>query len=257
MAMVLGLTEGRRSVAVMSRRTKTLAAAIAAIFIVFVAGPWIYINVIREPAAESFLVEVVSTTVADTDGAPATTTGEMGTATVAGITDPDGRWRVSADSQVGYRVDEVLFGQNVTAVGRTNAVSGFVTIDSSTVTAAEFSVDMTTVQSDEPKRDAQFASRIMDVLNYPTSTFVLESPFAVTEAALVSTATHQARGMLTLRGASKSVEVTVISTVRDGRVSVVGEIPIVFAEWGIPNPSIPGISTEDAGVLEFNLVLER
>jgi hypothetical protein len=63
--------------------------------------------------------------------------------------------------------------------------------------------------------------------------------------------------MLTLRGASKSVEVTVISTVRDGRVSVVGEIPIVFAEWGIPNPSIPGISTEDAGVLEFNLVLER
>jgi hypothetical protein len=53
------------------------------------------------------------------------------------------------------------------------------------------------------------------------------------------------------------VEVTVISTVRDGRVSVVGEIPIVFAEWGIPNPSIPGISTEDAGVLEFNLVLER
>ncbi|NBO80682.1 MAG: YceI family protein, partial [Actinobacteria bacterium] len=32
---------------------------------------------------------------------------------------------------------------------------------------------------------------------------------------------------------------------------------IAFAEWAIPNPSIPGISTEDRGVLEFNLVLER
>ena len=241
----------------MSRRTKFLAAAVAAVFIVFVAGPWIYINVIREPAAESFLDEVVSTTIPETDGSPATTTGEAGTTTVAGLTNPDGRWRVSADSQVGYRVDEVLFGQNVTAVGRTNAVTGFVTIDDSTVTAAEFSVDMTTVQSDEPKRDAQFASRIMDVLNFPTSTFVLESPVAVLQTALASTVTHQARGLLTLRGTSKSVDVTVISTVRDGRVSVVGEIPIVFAEWGIPNPSIPGISTEDAGVLEFNLSLER
>ena len=32
---------------------------------------------------------------------------------------------------------------------------------------------------------------------------------------------------------------------------------IVFADWGIPNPSIPGISTEDSGVLEFSLVLGR
>jgi hypothetical protein len=53
------------------------------------------------------------------------------------------------------------------------------------------------------------------------------------------------------------VEVTVASIVRDGRIVVIGEVPIVFAEWGIPNPSIPGITTEDAGVLEFNLVLER
>ena len=36
-----------------------------------------------------------------------------------------------------------------------------------------------------------------------------------------------------------------------------GAIPIVFAEWGIPNPSTGPISTEDNGLLEFLLVFER
>jgi polyisoprenoid-binding protein YceI len=69
--------------------------------------------------------------------------------------------------------------------------------------------------------------------------------------------THTARGTLTLRGTSKPVDVTVVSTLRNGQVVVAGEIEIVFAEWEIPNPSIPGISTEDRGILEFNLVLRR
>jgi hypothetical protein len=38
---------------------------------------------------------------------------------------------------------------------------------------------------------------------------------------------------------------------------VTGETTVTFGEWGIPNPSIPGISTEDFGILEFQLVLER
>ena len=171
--------------------------------------------------------------------------------------DPSGVWQVSADSQVGYRVDEVLFGQNVTAVGRTNAVVGSIEISGSEVTAAKFEVEMTTVTSDEPKRDAQFVSRIMDTLNYPTSSFVLDSPIALPADATNTSVSHTARGTLTLRGTAKNVELTVVSSVQDGRIVVVGEIPVVFSEWGIPNPSIPGISTEDTGILEFNLVLER
>ena len=43
----------------------------------------------------------------------------------------------------------------------------------------------------------------------------------------------------------------------DGSIVLAGEIVIVFAEWGIPNPSLPGISTQDSGVLEFQLILNR
>lgn len=241
----------------MSRRTKTLLSVAVLAIVLFVGAPWLYINVIREPAAQSFLDEVTTTTLV-TMGDPVTTTIDASSnAQSVALDDASGNWNVTAASQVGYRVEEVLFGQNVTAVGRTNAVTGSVTIENLTVTAAEFSVDMTTVKSDEPKRDAQFASRIMDTLNFPTATFILGNPINVSPTALSSDVTHQATGMLTLRGTSKPVEVSILSTVRGDGIVLVGQIPIVFAEWAIPNPSIPGISTEDSGLLEFNLVLGR
>jgi len=241
----------------MTRRAKFLVLAAAVAVVVFVGGPWVYINVIRDPAAESFLDAVTATSLVEMGDTTTSTAGDTDAAPAAVLEDANGVWQVTAESQVGYRVDEVLFGQNVTAVGRTNDVAGSITIADLVVTAAKFSVDMTTVKSDTPKRDAQFASRIMDTLNFPTATFVLDNPINVSSSALTSNFTHQATGTLTLRGTSKSVEVSILSAVRDGSIVLVGQIPIVFAEWAIPNPSIPGISTEDSGLLEFNLVLGR
>jgi hypothetical protein len=42
-----------------------------------------------------------------------------------------------------------------------------------------------------------------------------------------------------------------------GTVEVVTSLEIVFAEWGIPEPSLPGIRVEDRGVLEVLLLLRR
>jgi len=241
----------------MSRGIRYTLIAVVAGVVLFVGGPWVYINLIREDAPESFVDQATATTVATGDTAAPTTVAASDTTESSVLSDPSGVWQVSADSLVGYRVDEVLFGQNVTAVGRTNAVVGSIEISGSEVIAAKFEVDMTTVTSDEPKRDAQFVSRIMDTLNYPTSSFVLDSPIALPADATSALVSHTARGTLTLRGTTKTVELTVVSSVQNGRIVVVGEIPVIFSEWGIPNPSIPGITTEDTGILEFNLVLER
>ena len=235
----------------MSRRLKVTGIVVAVVAVALVAGPWVYINLVREPAPERLLDEATTGTVATSDttessGAPATS-----------LDDPSGTWQVTNTSQVGYRVDEVLFGQKVTAVGRTNAVTGSLVIDDGVVASGQFVVDMTTVKSDEPKRDAQFESRIMDVINYPTATFVLTSPITLASTSTTSSTMNTATGELTLRGTTKPVSVSVVSEVRDGRIMVTGEFTVIFSEWGIPNPSIPGISTEDFGLLEFQLVLER
>lgn len=241
----------------MSRRTKGLLVGVGVALVAFVVAPWVYINLIREPAAESFLDEISPDTTVVTEPISVTTVDGSTTTVASSLTDPSGTWVVSGGSQVGYRVDEVLFGQKVTAIGRTDAVTGSVTIENLSVVAAEFSADLTTVKSDEPKRDAQFESRIMDVINYPVATFSLDTPIALSDASLGGTTPHLATGTLTLRGSSKPVDVNLVSSIRDGRIVIAGEVLIVFEEWGIPNPSIPGISTEDSGILEFSLVLER
>ena len=231
----------------MSRRWKLVIGVVVFVAVAIVGGPWVYINFVREPAADSFVSEATTTSLGETSSA---TTGFF-------ALDPTGTWNVVAESQVGYRVNEVLFGQRVAAVGRTSGVTGSVTIADLTVTNAEFTADMTTVKSDDPRRDAQFESRIMDVLNYPTAGFVLTSPITIDPTALAGTVTHQASGSLTLRGVTKPVNVTIVSTIQNSQIVLAGEVTVVFADWSIPNPSIPGISTEDSGVLEFQLVLSR
>ena len=117
----------------------------------------------------------------------------------------DGQWSVSDGSVVGYRVKEVLFGQDNTAVGRTSDVSGSITISGTNVVAGSFTVQMATVKSDFSQRDSQFRGRVMDVASYPTGTFVLSQPIHVGRPAASGVVkTMPVEGELTLRGQTRS-----------------------------------------------------
>ena len=65
------------------------------------------------------------------------------------------------------------------------------------------------------------------------------------------------RGAMTLRGTSRSVTFDVQGTFKNGLIGVLGQIPVVFDDYGIPNPSTGTVTTEDNGVLEFVLVLQK
>ena len=159
---------------------------------------------------------------------------------------------------VGYRVQEVLFGQSNTAVGRTSSITGTVTIGGTTVQSAAFTVDMTTVSSDQQRRDNQFNGRIMDTSSYPTATFKLTQPINLSSLPANGVrATATAVGELTLRGTTKTITVTLTGVRNGSTIQVSGSIPITFADWNIPNPSFGPVSTEDHGSLEFLLNLTR
>jgi polyisoprenoid-binding protein YceI len=170
----------------------------------------------------------------------------------------DGSWDVTSGSQVGYRVKEILFGQRAEAVGRTRSVSGKAEVREATVSAASFTADLATVTSDQSRRDNQFRGRIMDVASHPSATFMLSEPVSLQALAAGGQTTRvSANGRLTLRGTTKPVTVE-IELRRSGQtIQAAGAIPIVFAEWGIPNPSFGPADTEDRGELEFLLVFRR
>jgi polyisoprenoid-binding protein YceI len=170
----------------------------------------------------------------------------------------DGDWLPTSASEFGYRVDEVLAGVNVTAVGRSNEIQGLLTIDGTAATTVEITVQVADITSDDSRRDGQFRGRIMNAEEFPTATFVLTEPIEFGELPLdgsqvVATAT----GELTLRGVTNTVTFDVTAEASNDRIGVLGSIPVVFADYGIANPSTATIKTEDDGLVEFVLVFER
>ena len=229
-----------------------LVIAVGGAALLFVGAPFAYIHFVQGKAPAPLTLgspSPVATTTATASASAGATTGS----TDSGST-TDGTWKTSNGSVVGYRVKEVLFGQSNVAVGRTSQVTGSIVVTGTKVTAGTFTVDMTTVASDESRRAGQFNGRIMETSTYPTATLTLTSPIDFgTVPAKGARRTLQARGNLTLHGVTKAVVFNVTGEYSGSAVQVVGSIPITFADWNIQNPSFGAVTTEDHGVLEFSL----
>jgi len=224
-----------------------IAIVVAAVVLV-VGGTFVYIHFIEPDPAPRLTLSPVTTT-----------TGRAGaTAASSALVPLTGTWKIASGTTVGYRVHEVLFGQSNEATGRTTSVTGQLTINGTTVDKAGFTVDMTTVSSDESQRDDQFQNRIMDTADFPTATFTLTKPIAFGTAPAIGTHISQpATGNLTLHGTTKSVTFTVQAQRRDGRtIEVQGDIPVTFSDYNIDNPSGGPASVGNSGTLEFLLELD-
>lgn len=178
--------------------------------------------------------------------------------TGATTADVAGSWVISGDSTLGYRVQEVLGGVDAEGAGRTNDVTGSLTIDGTTATAAEFTVQMASITSDSDRRDGQFRNRIMSTDDFPTSTFVLSAPIdfgAIPADGELITAS--AAGDLTLRGVTRKITFELQAQIEGGRIGVLGNIPVLFSDYEIPDPSNGFAVVKDNGLLEFVLVFDR
>ena len=227
----------------MTTRRKLLIAAPFVLVALVLGGTWLYVNVVQGDAPTELSLSGDAPTTPGATAAPGSA---------------DGTYAVTGDSRVGYRVDEVLFGQETTAVGRTSKVTGSLTISGARVTATAFTVDMASVESDKERRDAQYRGRIMDVATYPTSTFVLTSPVELGGVPADGvTVTATATGDLTLRGVTRRVTFEVKARRTGARVEASGSIHLVFDDWAIPSPSFGPAKVEDQGELEFLLVFAR
>jgi polyisoprenoid-binding protein YceI len=221
-----------------------LLGGLVALVILVAGGTWLYIHVIEGPAPAPLSLK---------SGA---SSGPASAGTAAAVA---GTWHVSAGSVVGYRVNEVLAGQNNVAVGRTSHVTGSLNIRRSTVTAASFSVPMDTIKSDESERDVQFNGRIMETSTYPTGTLTLTTPIALGSLPAAGVIrTYHATGDLTLHGHSRKVTFPLAAERTAAGIEVSGSIPILFADWDIGNPSFAGfVTTQNHGLLEFLIKFSR
>jgi polyisoprenoid-binding protein YceI len=173
---------------------------------------------------------------------------------------PDGTWNLKPDDTVfvGYRVEEQFAGDTVkkTATGRTGKVEGTLTIDGTTVAAADITADVSTLTSDQQRRDSALASRGLETGRFPTASFTLTSPLELPDSpqrgATVDTTVS---GDLTLHGVTVPVEVDVQASWDGPTISVAGSAPISFDDFGIDSIEIPGfVSTAAEGTMELQLL---
>jgi polyisoprenoid-binding protein YceI len=162
-----------------------------------------------------------------------------------------GDWKIGAGSTAGYRVAEVLNGTDVTVVGKTEGVSGTITVDGSTLKGATVKVDVGTIATDQAPRDDYFRSTAMEVSKYPDATFKLTQPVDAAVPASGKVATVEATGELTMHGVTQTVTVPLQAALTADGVQVSGSIPVTFADYGVEAPSLGFVSVQDKGTVEF------
>jgi polyisoprenoid-binding protein YceI len=231
-----------------------LLASVVFAAVAYVAVPWLYINVFSEPAPPPLSFEQLDKE-REAASSSLASSSEPASGGVAVGQAVDGVWTVSTPSSAGYRVEESIAGQPKTAVGRTTTVDGSFTITNGLVTGAEVNVDLATMVSDQARRDAQFRGRIMATDEFPVATFTLTDSFALTSGTAMDAVKVQ--GTLSLRGTEKPATFTVNGKLEGDAIAIVASTTITFADYGIPDPSIGPVSTEDNGTIEVALTAKR
>ena len=183
-------------------------------------------------------------------------------ASIAGI------WTLKADpgisdltdkppvSFAGFRVNEVLAKGvgDFTAVGRTAAVSGTIELTETALAAAEITVDFTTLRTDNSHRDSHI-QKTLNTAEFPNAHFTLTEPVQLPNQ---SSFAGPATGDLTIKGKTNSAVFNLEAQLVDDTLVVVGESPIVFADYGVTAPSsLAVISVEDHGIIELQLYFTR
>ena len=165
----------------------------------------------------------------------------------------------SAGTFVGFRVEEELASiGSTTAVGRTPAVSGWITIDGGTVTSVTIEADMTGIITDDQRRDRAIHSAL-STANFPSATFTLTEPIDLGgDPASGEPITTTAVGELTVKGITRTVEIALEAQLVDDTVVVVGSTEVVFADYDVAVPRVPIVlSAEDHGIVELQLFFAR
>lgn len=176
------------------------------------------------------------------------------------IDDASGSLADGSSTFAGYRVEEQLSGIGANmAVGRTQQVTGSMTIAGTRITALTVSVDMASLQSDDDRRDNQLRTRGLETDAFPTATFELTKPVDVGEKPKEGEQIQlTATGDLTLHGVTKSVRVPITAQWSGDRIAAIARFDVALADYQIEAPTgFLVLSIADTGTIEMQLLFTK
>ncbi len=172
---------------------------------------------------------------------------------------PDGQWKVARGETVyvGYRMTEVFAGDIVhkEAVGRTPVVDGTTTIAGNKVTAARVTADLRELSSNRDRRDNYIHTHGIESDTFPMATFKLTKPIVLPAPLQKGVKLEQlaATGALTLHGVTRTITIPLEARWDGPKIEVVGNAPIVLADYKIESPDTSVVKVDDHGSLDLSL----
>jgi polyisoprenoid-binding protein YceI len=236
-------------------RSRTIGIGVAIVVVAALAAFAWYVT--RDTAAE-----------VDVGAAGDTTSPAAEAPAVSSVDDLAGEWTIAntdgdleQGTFVGYRVEEELAGIGATtAVGRTSAVDGTMTIGSGgTVSNVTVDADVSQLQSDQAFRDRAIEDQGLETRQFPDAGFTLDESFVIPEEALSGdTVTIPATGTLTLHGVDQQVTVDLEARLLGDQILTGGSIPVTMSDYDITPPSAQRVlSIAEDGTAELQLFFER
>lgn len=170
---------------------------------------------------------------------------------------------VAEQSEARYRAREQLLGRSLPndAVGRTQAIEGQIatTADGKIdPQRSRFTVDLTTLQSDETRRDNYIKQNTLEVAKYPTAEFQPTEVQGLPWPLLTNDqASFQLLGNLTVHGVTKPVTWNVQASFDGTRITGTATTQVTFQDFQMTPPRVPIVlSLEDIITLELDFTLE-
>jgi polyisoprenoid-binding protein YceI len=243
----------------MARAKRMLFGILGIVVLVAVAGGvgvWYFL--IREDAPERADIETASETLGESAGDEDVASEDL-----------VGDWSVDAGvgsfddfsgTRAGYRFDEELASIGATtAVGRTPDVTGTMSVSEDEVTAVDVEVDMTTLQSDQERRDNAIRERGLESTRFPTGSFSLTEPLELPDGVETGERVQAvATGELTLHGVTNEVTIDLEAELRGDQAVVIGSAPVALADYDIEPPTNAAVlSVSGEGEFEFQVFFAK
>ncbi len=172
---------------------------------------------------------------------------------------------VPEETTASYSIEETFFNENNrlnTAVGTTTVVSGELTLNYADPTAStfgQFVVDLSTLRSDQNRRDRAIRTRWLESNTYPLARFdvteIRNFPADPQEGVPIA---FQLVGDMTVKETTRQESWDVIATLAGDRLTGTATLATTLEAFNIPIPSILGIlSVTDGITLTLDFVFER
>jgi polyisoprenoid-binding protein YceI len=159
-------------------------------------------------------------------------------------------------SQAQYAVEEEFFGQAVpfvTAIGTTGAIDGSVALDFAnggvSIANSTFTVDISTLASDSPRRDRAIRDRWLESSRFPLATFVATGVENIpANADFGQDVSFQVVGDMTIREATQPLTWDMTARIDGETLSGTASTFLLMRDFGFEPPDIAGILRVTDGV---------